>query len=55
MNPCLHYRVHRTGFLTEAAVDAFEEVDVVPRGAPHPVQAYLRVDGNGQCRADCLT
>jgi hypothetical protein len=46
--------VHRAGLLAEAAVDAFEQVDVVARGAPRAIGAHIRVDGDGQRRAHRL-
>src|SRR6185295_6219506 len=46
-----HDGVHRAGFLAEAAVDAFEEVDVVTRGAARAVLRNVRVDGDAHRRA----
>src|SRR3954470_23956336 len=46
--------IDRAGFLAEAAIDALGHVDVVARGAPAAVVARLRLDGDGQRRADRL-
>src|SRR5690606_15310089 len=46
--------VHRAGFLTETAIDAFGHVDVVARGAAAAVLARFGVDGDGLRRADRL-
>jgi hypothetical protein len=43
--------VDRAGFLTETAVDALREIDVVAGGAPRAVVALLRLDGDGHGRA----
>src|SRR5690606_1310886 len=47
-----HDRVHGAAFLTEAAENALGEIDVVARGATGAVVALVRLDGDGQCRAD---
>src|SRR3954462_12665338 len=47
-------RIDRAGLLAEAAIDALGHVDVVARGAPAAVVARLRLDGDGEGRADCL-
>ncbi len=47
-------RIHRASLFAEAAVDALEQVDVVARGAADAVGGDIRVDGDGQCRADRL-
>src|SRR5487761_173143 len=47
-----HDGVHRTGLLTEAAVDALEEVDVVARGAAGAVLRNVGVDRDADGRAD---
>src|SRR5216683_6222873 len=47
-------RIDRTGFLAEAAIDAFRHVDVVARGAAAAILARLGLDGDGKRRADCL-
>src|SRR5262245_25385665 len=46
--------IHRAGFLTKAAVDALEQVDVIARGAPRAVVGHVRLDGDGQRRAHRL-
>ena len=33
VDPCLDYRIDRTGFLAKAAIDAFGHVDIVAGGA----------------------
>src|SRR5262245_55960020 len=45
-------RVHRAGFLAEAAEDALHEVDVVTRGAAGSVCALLGLDVDRERRAD---
>src|SRR5690606_29333172 len=47
-------RVHRAGFLAEAAIDALGHVDVVARGAAAAILARLALDGDGERRAHCL-
>src|SRR5574342_570349 len=47
-------RVHRAGFLAEAAEDALGEVDVVARGAARAVGPLLRLDVDGERRAHRL-
>src|SRR3546814_1946416 len=44
----------RSGFLAEAAVDAFGHVDVVARGTARAVIARFGLDGDRLRRADCL-
>src|SRR5690242_2972178 len=47
--------IDRAGLLAQAAVDAFDHVDVVTRGAPRPiVAARSRLDGDGLRRANRL-
>src|SRR5574341_271043 len=50
----LHDRVHRAGFLAEAAEDALGEVDVVARGAARAIGSLLRLDVDRERRADGL-
>src|SRR5690606_26435570 len=45
-------RIHRAGFLAEAAIDALRHVDIVAGGAPRAVLAGFRLDGDGLRRAD---
>src|SRR5207248_6714790 len=47
-------RIDRAGLLAEAAEDALGEVDVVARGAARAVLALLRLDVDGERRADRL-
>src|SRR6185369_5059942 len=47
-------RIHRAGFLAEAAEDALHEVDVVARGAARAVLALLGFDVDRERRADRL-
>ena len=54
VDPGLHDRIDRAGFLAEAAVDALEQVDVVARRAARAVRADVGLDGDRQCRADGL-
>src|SRR4029077_7541364 len=50
-----HDRIHRTGLLAQAAVDALDHVDVVARSAPCTVVAPRSCfDGNGLRRTDRL-
>src|SRR6185312_10900952 len=41
-------RIDRTGFLAEAAIDAFRHVDVVARRAAAAILARLGLDGDGE-------
>jgi len=45
-------RIHRAGFLTEAAIDAFCHIDIVARGAAAAVIARFSIDCDRLCRAD---
>src|SRR5205823_11843982 len=47
-------RVDRAGFLAQPAIDAFDHVDVVARGAAAAVLARFGFDGDRQRRADRL-
>src|SRR4029079_8266968 len=47
-------RVHRAGFLAEAAEDAFHQVDVVAGGAARAVGALLGLDVDRERRAHRL-
>ena len=50
----LHDGVHRAGLLAQAAVDAFDHVDVVAGRAAAAVGARFGLDGDGLGRADGL-
>src|SRR6476646_5986433 len=51
----LHDRVDRAGLLTQPAINAFDHVDVVARGAARAVVAAgTGLDGDGLRRADRL-
>ena len=50
-NTGLDYRIHRAGFLAEAAEYALGQIDVIARGAPGAVIPLLGFDGNRQRRA----
>src|SRR5580658_3501334 len=39
--------IDRAGFLTETAINALEQIDVVARGAPSAVSAHIRINGDG--------
>jgi len=47
--------VHRARLLTEAAIDALGHVDVITRCTSRTVGAFLCLDGDSLCWADCLT
>lgn len=49
----LHNGVHRTGFLTEAAVYALGHVDVIPGGASTTIRPSLRLDGDSLRENGC--
>src|SRR5258706_6736675 len=53
-DPRLDDRVHRAGFLAEAAEDALREVDVVARRAARAVGARLGLDVDRERGADRL-
>src|SRR5438034_1827119 len=53
-NMGLDNRVDRAGFLTEAAKNAFGQVDVIARGAAAAVVPYVRFNRDRQCRANRL-
>ena len=46
-----HDGIHRAGFFAEAAIDTFEEIDVVARRASCPIIANVRLDRNSESRA----
>src|SRR5690348_7889794 len=52
--PRLDDRVDRTGLFAETAEYAFGEVDVIPGRAPCAILACLRLDRDGERRADGL-
>ena len=55
VNAGLNDRIHGAGLFAKSAIDAFEEIDVIACRTPQAIGARIRINRDGECRADRLT
>ncbi len=55
VNAGLNDRIHGAGLFAKSAINTFEEIDVIACRTPQAIGARIRINGDGERRADRLT